>query len=332
MKRALITGILGQDGTYLARWMIRQGYEVHGLIRKSPDQERDRIAARFSESDRDRLQFHSGSVSEPDLFNRLLGTTSPDEVYHLAGVSDSRQSFLIPEETVQTITVGSLRLLEACRQTNPKARIFVASSCEVFGPPEQSPQTLETPRRPATPYGIAKNAMDQFVRIYRDHHGSFVCSGILYNHESPLRPANYLSSRVAKAVAEIHAGRSKELVLGNLDSERDWSDARDFVRGFHLSLQAATPADYIFASGQSRTVADLVECAFKAAGLDYREFVRVEQAQTGVVPVRGGLCGDVSATEKSLGWQRKWSFAETLADMVQAEIESRPTIRRTEPD
>lgn len=331
MKRAAITGIAGQDGTYLARALLRQGYEVHGLLLLPFDREEARLRNRFPAEDVAAIRWHTGSLEDPFSLIRFLKAASPDEVYHLAGVTDSRQSFVIPEETVLAITLGTLRLLESAREVCPPARVFLASSAEIFGTPAEKPQTEATPRQPVTPYGIAKVAADQFGRLHRDTYGQFVSIGILYNHESPLRAPNYLSRRVAKAVADIKAGRARELELADLSAERDWSDARDFVRGFHLALQATTPADYVFASGRPHRVADLVEIAFRTAGLDHREFVKVTNRTLNSQQVVNGLCGNPAKAESQLGWKRNWTLASTIADMVQAELEQRPEIERANP-
>ncbi len=331
MRRALITGILGQDGTYLARWLIGKDFEVHGLIRLPFSREEERIRRRFTPDEISRLHFHTGSLEDPLSVVGILQESNPDEVYHLAGVSDSRQSFLIPEQTVQSITVGTLRILEAGRLQNPAIRFFLASSCEIFGAPEQSPQSEETPRRPLTPYGIAKQAADQFGRLHREKYGQFVSVGILYNHESPLRPPNYLSRRVAKSVAAIKKGLQQKLRLGDLQAQRDWSDARDMVRGYWLALQAPQPGDFIFASGVGRTVRELFETAFAAAGLSAEGHIETDPT---LAPneVTVGLCGDPSKAERILGWKRQWTFADTVTDMVKAELDDRPELARANPD
>lgn len=331
MKSALITGILGQDGTYLARWLLRQGYRVHGVIRRPLREERARIHSRFPAAERRDIHFYTTALEDAQGLARVAKSSRPDEIYHLAGVSDSRRSFLVPRETFESIALGSLNVLEAGRQSKKAIRVFLASSCEVFGVPPHRPQTERTPRAPITPYGVSKDAADRLACLYRSSYGQFVATGILYNHDSPLRPVNYLSARVAHAVAAIKRGTLRELTVGTLDAQRDWSDARDFVRGFHLALQAREPGDYIFASGRTHTVAQFVECAFRTAGLDYREYVRVDAKSVGKVPVRVGLCGNARKAQRVLGWRREWSLAETIADMVQAELEERPFVQRSEP-
>ncbi len=331
MKRAAITGITGQDGTYLAQLLLQKGYEVHGLLHAPFDREEPRLLRRFGAGVVAKIHWHTGSLEDSFSQLRFLKAAQPDEIYHLAGVTDSRQSFGIPEQTVNAITLGTLRLLQAAREFCPSARIFLASSCEVFGVPTQVPQDENTLKQPITPYGIAKLAADQFARLHRESYGQFVATGILYNHESPLRPPNYLSSRVARSVAAIKQGRLRELPLADLNAERDWSDARDFVRGFWLALQAPAAGDYVFASGRSHRVSDLVECAFRAAGLDYRDFIKVTTRTSAAQQVTLGLCGNAHKAESELHWQREWFFQKTIADMVSAELDDRPEMDRAHP-
>lgn len=331
MKRAAITGIAGQDGTYLARWLLLKGYEVHGLLQFPFDREEPGLRRRFNPEAMAAVRWYSGSLEDPFSLVRFLKAAQPDEIYHLAGLTDSRQSFLVPEETVLAITLGTLRLLEAAREICGGARLFLASSCEVFGEPAEVPQTESTLRQPITPYGIAKLAADQFARLHREKYGQFVSVGILYNHESPLRPPNYLSCRVARAVAAIKQGRARELQLGDLNAERDWGDARDFVRGFWLALQAPVSAEYLFASGERHRVADLVECAFTAAGLDFRQFVKTAERTDRARQVAFGLCGNPEKAERELGWRREWTFRETVEDLVHAELDALSELERANP-
>lgn len=331
MKRAAITGIAGQDGTYLARLLLSKGYEVHGLLQFPFSREEPGLRRRFSPQAMESVRWYNGSLEDPFSLVRFLKSSQPDEIYHLAGLTDSRQSFSVPEETVLAITIGTLRLLEAVREICSGARLFLASSSEIFGEPEQSPQDEQTVRRPITPYGIAKLAADNFARLHREEYGQFVSIGILYNHESPLRPPNYLSSRVAKGVAAIKNGSATELQLGDLSPERDWSDARDFVRGFWLCLQAKEPGEFVFASGTKRRVAELVECAFKAAGLDYRKFVKTGAVEVTNQPANLGLAGNCSKAEALLGWVREWTFEQTISDLVEAELCNRSEIERADP-
>ena len=331
MKRAAITGIAGQDGTYLARGLLRRGYEVHGLLQFPFDREEPVLRRRYPADEFHAVRWMTGSLEDPFSLVRFLKAARPDEIYHLAGLTDSRQSFLVPEESVLSITLGTLRLLEAARELCPNARLFLASSAEVFGVPAETPQSETTLKQPATPYGIAKLAADQFGRLHREKYGQFVTVGMLYNHESPLRPPNYLSRRLSLGVAAIKRGEAKELQLGDLSAERDWSDARDVVQAMWLSLQAAQPDDFVFASGTPKRVEEFVATAFRAAGLDWREFVRTTPRTDAQQQVTLGLCGNPHKAETELGWKRQWSFDAMVADLVQSELENRSELERANP-
>lgn len=331
MKRAAITGIAGQDGTYLARGLLRRGYEVHGLLQFPFDREEPVLRRRYPPEEFTAVRWSTGSLEDPFSLVRFLKSAQPDEIYHLAGLTDSRQSFLVPEESVLSITLGTLRLLEAAREFCPAAKVFIASSAEVFGEPAETPQSETTLKQPATPYGIAKLAGDQFGRLHREKYSQFVSVGLMYNHESPLRPPNYLSRRLSLGVAAIKRGEAKELQLGDLSAERDWSDARDIVNAIWLSLQAAKPGDYVLASGQQRKVEDFVATAFRAAGLDWRQFVKTTARTDNQQQVTNGLCGNPRKAEAELGWRRQWSFDAMVTDLVQAELEKRPEMERANP-
>jgi GDPmannose 4,6-dehydratase len=331
MKRAAITGIAGQDGTFLARGLLKRGYEVHGLLQFPFDREAPTLLRRYPKDEFDAVRWSTGSLEDPFSLVRFLKSSKPDEIYHLAGLTDSRQSFLVPEESVLSITLGTLRLLEAAREICPDARIFIASSAEVFGEPVETPQNENTLMRPVTPYGIAKLAGDQFGRLHRGKYSQFVSVGMLYNHESPLRPPNYLSRRVCLGVAAIQQGRASELQLGDLGAERDWSDARDIVNAMWLSLQATQPGDYVLASGVQKRVEDFVATAFRVAGLDWREFVKTTNRTVNQQQVANGLCGDPKKAETELGWKRTWNFDTMVADLVQAELEDRSEFDRANP-
>lgn len=321
MRRAAITGIAGQDGTCLARMLLREGYEVHGLLRADFRREEPKLRQRFTDTEMAAIRWHRGNMEDEFSVLRFLKKAEPDEIYHLAGLSDSRESFEMPAQAVRSIVLGTVTVLEGSLDICPTARIFLASSAEVFGQPACTPQDEDTLMRPETPYGIAHLAADQFARMHRERHGRFIAIGLSYNHESPLRPPNYLSARVARAVAAIHRGEQKELTLMGLDSERDWGDARDFVKAFHLALRATTPDDYVLATGYVRPVADLVETAFAAAGMDYRKHVQVVRhwADTGT-QVKFGLRGNAGRAANGLGWKRDWSFQQTITDMVRTEL------------
>lgn len=331
MKRAAITGIAGQDGTYLARGLLQRGYEVHGLLQFPFDREEPALRRRYPPEQFAAVKWSTGSLEDPFSLVRFLRSARPDEIYHLAGLTDSRQSFLVPEESVLSITLGTLRLLEAAREFCSAARIFLASSAEVFGSPAETPQSESTPMRPVTPYGIAKLAADQFGRLHREKYGQFVAIGHLYNHESPLRPPNYLSRRLCLGVAAIKRGQAKELQLGDLAAERDWSDARDIVNAMWLSLQADRPGDYVFASGVTKRVEDFVQVAFAAAELDWRNHVQSTSRINHQQQVAFGLCGDARKAETALGWKRAWSFDTMVQDLIRAELEDRSEVERANP-
>jgi GDPmannose 4,6-dehydratase len=331
MKRAAITGIAGQDGTFLARSLLQRGYEVHGLLQFPFDRESPALLRRYPKEEFDAVRWSTGSLEDPFSLLRFLKSSKPDEVYHLAGLTDSRQSFLVPEESVLSITLGTLRLLEAARDCCPTARIFLASSAEVFGEPAETPQSETTLKRPASPYGISKLAADHFGRLHRDKYSQFVTVGMLYNHESPLRPPNYLSRRLCLGVAAIKKGEAKELQLGDLDAERDWSDARDIIQAMWLSLQATKPDDFVFASGVQKRVEDFVATAFRTAGLDWKTYVKTTTRTIQQQQVSRGLCGNPQKAECELGWKRVWNFDSMVADLVQAEIENRSELDRANP-
>lgn len=331
MKRAAITGIAGQDGTFLARGLLRRGYEVHGLLQFPFDREAPTLLRRYPKAEFDAVRWSSGSLEDPFSLVRFLKSARPTEIYHLAGLTDSRQSYLVPEESVLSITIGTLRLLEAAREFCPDAKIFLASSAEVFGEPAATPQNETTPMRPCSPYGISKLAADNFGRLHRAKYSQFVSVGMLYNHESPLRPPNFLSRRLCLGVAAIKKGEAKELQLGDLTAERDWSDARDIVNAMWLALQAERPGDYVFASGVPKRVEDFVAAAFDAAGLDWRAYVKTTNRTANNQQVSFGLCGDAKKAETELGWKRTWNFNTMVADLVQAELENRSELERANP-
>ena len=261
--RALITGIGGQDGSYLAELLLDKGYEVHGLIRGSTTEQIPRLR-----HVRERLTLHSGDLLDQRSLENVLRASEPDEIYHLAGTSFVAESWTQPVLTAEFTAVGAARMLEAMRQVTPDARFYQASSSEMFGKPEDIPQTEATPFRPRTPYGAAK-CYAHFVAVnYRDGYGLFAASGILYNHESPRRPLEFVTRKITHAAAAIRAGHASELVLGDLDAQRDWGYAKDYVEAMWLMLQQDEPDDFVIATGETRTVRDLVEIAFDHAGLD----------------------------------------------------------------
>ena len=313
--RALITGIGGQDGSYLAELLLDKGYEVHGLIRGSTTEEIPRLRPV-----RERLTLHSGDLLDQRSLENVLRASEPGEIYHLAGTSFVAESWTQPVLTAEFTAVGAARMLEAMRQVTPDARFYQASSSEMFGKPEEIPQTETTPFRPRSPYGTAK-CYAHFVAVnYRDGYGVFAASGILYNHESPRRPLEFVTRKITHAAAAIRAGHASELVLGDLDAQRDWGYAKDYVEAMWLMLQQDEPDDFVIATGETRTVRDLVEIAFDHAGLDPSRYVRTDPRFLRPADVEH-VVGDASKARTRLGWQPRTSFPELVRLMVDADLE-----------
>ena len=322
MKRALITGITGQDGSYLAELLLEKGYEVHGMVRRTSSLERSRLNPLY----RDpaiygrRLFLHYGDLDDPTTLRRLLTKSAPEEIYHLAGQSHVGLSFEIPESTCEMTAMGTLRLLELIRDLPAAPRLFHASSSEVFGRPEQSPQDERTPMAPVNPYGCAKAFATQMVGIYRQTFKLFACNGIMYNHESPRRGENFVTRKICHAAAAIKLGRQQELLLGDTSALRDWGHARDYVLGMWLALQAEVPDDYVFATGILHSVQDVVEAAFGAVGLDWRTYLKQDaRFMRPAEPLR--LVGNPAKAKARLQWEARTTFAELIAEMTQAELE-----------
>jgi len=334
-KTAFITGIAGQDGAYLARFLLRKGYEVHGLVRwdsyADPLDGLQRLDALGLVSDD--VTLHMGDITDANNLNLLIKAIQPDEIYNLAGLSQVRVSFDTPASTLDINTAGTLNVLDAVRVNGLelKTRIYQASSSEMFGA-TRGPQNEDTKMEPCSPYGVAKLAAYHLARTYRQSYGMHVSNGILFNHESPLRGEDFVTRKITKAVAEIESGRTKPLVLGNLQSVRDWGDARDYIEGMWLMLQQDVSDDYVLATGKARSVKDFVERAFAHAGivLEWSGVGVDEQAvdkKTGCVMVQVDpalfrpldvhhLLGDASKAKSKLGWVPKTSFDELVSAMV----------------
>ena len=319
LRRAFITGITGQDGSYLAEWLLTQGYEVHGLVRPGTDLRASHLAAHAQPdaATRDRLVVHEAGLQDAAGLRRALESARPDELYHLAGQTHVGRSFDIPEATCELIALGTLRVLEIARTLDPAPRLFHASSSEVFGSPAQSPQDEETPFAPLNPYGCAKAFATQLVAGYRRRYGLFAVNGILYNHESPRRSEAFVVQKICRGAAAIAAGRERELMLGDLEAARDWGDARDYVRAMWLTLQAREAGEYVIATGVRHTVREVAEAAFGAVGLDWRQHVRSDPSllRPGE-PV--GLVGNAAKAARELGWRPAIPFATTIRDMTEA--------------
>jgi GDPmannose 4,6-dehydratase len=320
-KTALITGITGQDGSYLTELLLEKGYAVHGVVRRTSNLLRSRIEhLRRDENLYDKTLFlHYGDLSDGTTLRRIFSEVRPTEIYHLAGQSHVGLSFEIPESTCEEIGMATLRLLEIARDQPEPVKFYHASSSEIFGNATESPQTEMTPLQPASPYGCAKAFAHQLARVYRDSYGLFVCNGILYNHESPRRGENFVTRKITRAVARIARGLDHELSLGSLESRRDWGRAQDYVVAMWLMLQRDTPDDYVVATGQTHSVRDFVEAAFAVVGLPWEKYVKHNPAfDRPTDPAR--LVGSPAKIKADLGWQPQGTFADLVREMVEAEL------------
>ena len=321
MPRALITGVTGQDGSYLAELLLEKGYEVHGLVRRTSSLDRSRLNHLYADPkiQGHRLFLHYADLDDPTTLRRVLVKAAPDELYHLAGQSHVGLSFEIPESTCEMTAMGTLRLLEMVRDLPKPPRLFHASSSEIFGQPAQIPQNEETPFAPVNPYGCAKAFATQMVSVYRRTFGLFACNGIMYNHESPRRGENFVTRKICRAAAAIKLGLEQELSLGDTTAQRDWGDARDYVRGMWLALQHATPEDFVFATGVTHRVQDVVETAFGALQLDWQTHVKQDaRFMRPAEPLR--LVGNPAKARRLLNWEPSTTFAQMITEMTQAEL------------
>ena len=313
-RRALITGITGQDGSYLAELLLAEQYEVHGIVRRPLGEGCWRIA-----HIQDRLQLHHADLLDEWSLLRLLESVQPDEVYNLAAQSFVPTSWSQPLLTGEVNALGVARLLEAVRQVNPRIRFYQASSSEMFGRVRQEPQNEDTPFWPRSPYGAAK-AYGHWIAVnYRESYDLFVCSGILFNHESPRRGLEFVTRKVTDAAARIKLGRATTLRLGNLEALRDWGFAGDYVRAMWQMLRQDKPGDFVVATGVKHSVRDLVELAFAHVGLDPTKHVETDPSLLRPAEVTT-LCGDASRARAALGWEPRVSFAELVRMMVDADL------------
>ena len=321
MKSAFITGIAGQDGSYLAELLLEKNYEVHGLIHRSNSLHAPRLEhlIRDNQIYGKRLHLYPADIDDPDSVRAPLQQAAPDEIYHLASQSHVGQSFETIEATCRIAAMGTLCLLEMSRQLPTPPRFFHASSSEIFGNPAQTPQDETTPIAPVTPYGCAKAFATQLARIYRQTSNLFVVNGILFNHESPRRGENFVTRKITRAAAAIKLGIQSELALGDISAQRDWGHARDYVRGMWLALQHDVAEDFIFATGQLHRVQDIIEIAFRAADLDWRKHVRCEQKLFRAADPRQ-LVGNAGKARQLLQWEPKITFEETIVEMTQADL------------
>jgi GDPmannose 4,6-dehydratase len=314
-RKAFITGITGQDGSYLAELLLEKGYDVHGLVRRSSSFNTWRI-----DHIRDRIALHYGDLVDQNSLVRTLGGVQPDEVYNLAAQSHVKVSFEMPEYTTDVTAQGVLRLLDAVRELGLQARVYQAGSSEMFGLVQQTPQTELTPFHPRSPYGVSKVFGHWMAVNYREGYGMHVSNGILFNHESPRRGENFVTRKITMAVAAIKKGQQRELRLGNLDAKRDWGYARDYVEAMWLMMQQGKPDDYVIATGQTHSVREFLEEAFSYAGLEWRDHVVLDAKYLRPAEV-DVLLGDPTKARATLGWNPRVGFKELVRLMVDADIE-----------
>jgi GDPmannose 4,6-dehydratase len=320
-KIALITGITGQDGSYLTELLLEKGYAVHGIVRRTSNLLRSRIEhlRRDPKVYGKNLFLHYGDLSDTTTLRRIFREVEPNEVYHLAGQSHVGLSFELPESTCDEAGMAALRLLEIMRDQTPRVRLYHASTSEIFGNVIESPQAEETAMRPTSPYGCAKAFATSLARVYRQSYGMFVCNGILYNHESPRRGENFVTRKIARSAARISRGLDLDLVLGNLESKRDWGRAQDYVQAMWLMLQHDKPDDYVVATGKTHSVREFVEAAFKVVDLPWKKFVKHDRAfDRPIEPAR--LVGRADKIRNRLGWKPTGSFEQLVREMVEAEL------------
>jgi GDPmannose 4,6-dehydratase len=314
-KRALITGITGQDGSYLADLLLEKGYEVHGMVRRASTEKFDRL-----EHIRDRITFHQGDLLDQRSLVDTLRACDPDEIYNLAAMSFVAVSWVQPTLTAEFSGVGVTRMLEAMREVSPKARFYQASSSEMFGKVREVPQTEETPFYPRSPYGVAKAYGHHITVNYRESYDLHATSGILFNHESPRRGLEFVTRKITWHAAAIKLGLLKELSLGNLDAERDWGYALDYVEAMWLMLQQDDPQDFVIATGEANSVRDCVNVAFAHVDLDPAEYVKTDDSLMRPAEV-DHLIGDSGKAKRLLGWEPKTSFEDLIKLMVDADLE-----------
>ena len=320
-RKALITGITGQDGSYLAELLLSKGYEVHGIIRRASTFNTGRLDPIYADphAGQNRLFLHYGDLSDASVLARLIGKIQPDEVYNLAAQSHVRVSFDSPEYTTDITATGAVRLLEAIRETGIRPRFYQASSSEMFGQAVETPQTEKTRFHPRSPYACSKAYAYWITVNYRESYGLHTSNGILFNHESPRRGETFVTRKITRAVAHIQAGLQQRVYLGNLDAKRDWGYAKEYVEAMWLMLQQPEPDDYVIATGETHSIREFLDLAFGHAGLDWRKHVEIDARYYRPAEV-DLLMGDYSKAREKLGWEPKTRFAELVRLMVDADI------------
>ncbi len=318
MKKALITGITGQDGSYLAELLLAKGYEVHGLVRRVALEDPERRFTRILHLVED-IKLHAASLeSYPSIFS-VFSKYQFDECYHLAAQSFVAESFADGFSTMNTNINGTHYMLAALRELQPDCRFYFAGSSEMFGKALQVPQNEATPFHPRSPYGISKVAGFDLTRNYREAHGMFACSGILFNHESPRRGFEFVTRKITSTVARIKAGLAHELRLGNLEARRDWGHSKDYVNAMHLMLQQPEPDDYVVATGEAHSVREFCECAFSKVGLDYKDYVVTDKNFYRPAEV-DLLVGDSKKARQTLGWEPRYNFDDLVNEMLESDL------------
>lgn len=321
MKKALITGITGQDGSYLAELLLKKGYEVYGIIRRSSSFNTERLDHLYRDPhERDvRLKLIYGDLNDSSSLNKVLRDTQPDEIYNLGAQSHVRVSFDIPEYTGEITGLGTVRLLEAIRETGIETKFYQASSSEMYGQVVEVPQNEETPFYPRSPYACAKVYSYWITKNYRESYGMYACNGVLFNHESERRGPTFVTRKITRAVARIKAGLQKKVYLGNLDAQRDWGYAPDYVEAMWLMMQQEEPDDFVIATGETHSVREFLEEAFRLVGLDPWTYVEIDPKYFRPAEV-DLLIGDAGKAKEKLGWKPKVTFKELVKIMVEADI------------
>lgn len=326
-KRALITGITGQDGSYLSEFLLEQGYEVHGIIRRTSTFNTDRIDHIYEDPHKDgvRLFLHYGDLTDGTTLRRILEEVQPVEIYNLGAQSHVRVSFDSPEYTVDAVGMGTLRLLEAIRdyqgRTGSQVRFYQAGSSEMFGLVQAVPQKETTPFYPRSPYACAKVYAHWQTVNYRESYNMFACNGILFNHESPRRGETFVTRKITRAVARIVAGRQQELYMGNLDAKRDWGYAKDYVRAMWMMLQQEKPEDYVISTGETHSVKEFLQIAFNYVNLNWQDYVKFDERYLRPTEV-DLLIGDSTKAQQQLGWKPSVTFEQLVFLMVEADLEA----------
>jgi GDPmannose 4,6-dehydratase len=321
-KRALITGVTGQDGSYLAELLLEKGYEVYGIVRRSSSFNTEQVAPSFQDPNipDDRFKLVHGDLNDASSLHKLLRTIRPDEIYNLGAQSHVRVSFDVPEYTAEVAALGTLRLLEAIRESGISPRFYQASSAEMYGKVQERPQRETTPFYPRSPYACAKVYAYWITVNYRESYGLHASNGILFNHESPRRGETFVTRKITRAAARIKLGLQETLYLGNLDAKRDWGYARDFVEAMWLMLQKDTPDDYVIATGEMHSVREFAAEVFSYLGLDWEKHVKVDPRYFRPAEV-DELCGDSSKARAQLGWRPNITFKELVRIMADADLQ-----------